>query len=178
MRYNFLLGTVPMSLWSRKRGVKLSKQVHAPATSPLRSDNSSATPTPTEEVQKSRKREFWNGVTSFLKPTPQNDTTTSMHTASTPPEPSHEEGDPEGNDTIVKAPQNPIRSPLIIGELLQQKASDLWSKAYNELSVEYRPDLGGVDNTDNDKPEKLEALKQLLEHAMEAKRENIASQWR
>jgi len=28
------------------------------------------------------------------------------------------------------------------------------------------------------KPEKLEALKKLLEHAMEAKRENTASQWK
>ena len=68
--------------------------------------------------------------------------------------------------------------PQKLGELLQQEASNLWTKAYDELPIEYKQDLGCMGNTDSDKPEKLDALKQLLEHAMEAQRENTASQWK
>ena len=68
--------------------------------------------------------------------------------------------------------------PLKLGEPLQQEASDLWTKAYDELPIKYQQDLGGVDKTDSDKPEKLDALKKLLERAMEAKKENTESQWK
>lgn len=63
-----------------------------------------------------------------------------------------------------------------MGELLRLEASDLWTKAYNELPVRYKQDLERLDNTNE--PEKLEVLKQLLEDVMEAKRENIARRWK
>ena len=68
--------------------------------------------------------------------------------------------------------------PKKLDELLQQEASNLWTKAYDKLPIEYKQDLGYMGNTDSDNPEKLDALKQLLEHAMEAQRENTASQWK
>ena len=181
-----------MPLGRRKRDIKPPKEGQVPATPSPKSDNSSAISTLTEDLQKpSRGARIWNSVTSFLEvgsasgrstraptPTPspgpanftQNDTTSSMHTASASPGTGA-----QGNGTIITAP---IQGPLKLGELLQQEASDLWTKAYNELSVEYQQDLKRVGNTDSDKPEKLETLKQLLEHAMEAKKENIANQWK
>ena len=139
-----------MPLGLRKRGVKPAQ---APTTCPPASDSSSATSTPTENVQRPSRREFIrNSVTSILRPT-------------------------SGRSTRASTPA-PLPSIPLVGELLQQEASDLWTKAYNELPVEYKEDLGCADSTDSDEPEKLEALKQLLQHAMEAKRENIASQWK
>jgi len=194
-----------MSPWSGKRGEKSPKQVHVPAHSQLSGNNSATASTPTESVQKSsKKREILNSVTSFfgstsgrstraptpvLPPSPaaftENDTSTEMHATSTPAAPSqttlpHEERDPESSGTIVKALKNASRGPLKLGELLQQEASELWTKAYNELPAKYKQDLGCMGNTidNDDRPEKLEALKQLLERAMEAKRENIARQWK
>ena len=121
----------------------------------------------------------------------QNSTITSMHTAnvvsSTVDETtanalqvplvhiSHEELDVGDNDTAAAAPNNPRNK---LHELLQLDAGTLWKKAYKELPTEYTQDLECVNNTDSDKPEKLEVLKQLLEHAMEARRGNLASQWK
>ena len=62
-----------------------------------------------------------------------------------------------------------------MSEQLQPEASDLWNQAYNELPSEYKQDLERVSNTDGGKPEKLDAL---LELAMEAKKKNIARQWK
>ena len=62
-----------------------------------------------------------------------------------------------------------------MGELLQQEASDLWTKAYDYIPSECKQDLEHVGNTDGGKPEKLEAL---LEFAMEAKGKNTARQWK
>jgi len=112
----------------------------------------------------------------------QNDTTTSAYTTGAPPVPliyiSDEERDLEGNDALVKAPENCSRGTPKLGKLLQQEADDLWVEASNGLPAEYRQDLGDMNDTDGDKSEALEALKRLLKHAMEAKKKNTASQWK
>ena len=196
---------MPLELRKRLQGVRPSGQAQALATPAPTSDNSSAISSPTENVQKTSKREsIRSSVTSFFNstserppraPTPvpspspatfaQNETAASMQTTSTPSVPPahipYKEAVPGGNDTIVIAPKNPNRGLLRLRELLQQEASDLWTKAYNELPAEYIQDLESLDNTDNtdsDKPEKLEALTKLLDHAMEAKMGNIADQWK
>ena len=111
---------------------------------------------------------------------PLKSTTTSMFTTSKPPVPPvqkpDEESDAEGNSNPAAATTNSSSTgPLKLGELLQQEASDLWTKAYNDLPIEYKQELECVGNTDGGKPEKLEAL---LELAMEAKRKNVESQWK
>ena len=181
----------------RKGGGKPLAQAQAQAQAP--GDSSSATSTPTKNAQKPSKRQLlWDGFSSILGPTSgsstrattpvpppspanftQNSTITSMHTANALEVPlvhiSHEELDVGDNDTAAAAPNNPRKG---LHELLQLDAGTLWIKAYNELPTEYKQDLECVNNTDSDKPEKLEVLKQLLEHAMEARRTNIASQWK
>ena len=160
-----------MLLGRKKRGAKL-KEGQAPAT-PSPSDSSSAISTPAENAQKiSKGTRFLNSLTSLLEfgptsgrstraPTPdpanftQDDATSSMHTASILPVPTEK-----------------------LGKSLQQEASDLWTKAYNELLAEDQQDLRRVGNTDGDKPEKLETLRQLLGYAMGAKGETIARQWK
>jgi len=165
-----------MPLGPRKRGVKLLGQAQSPATSPLQSDASAVTSKPTEHIQKSSKREIWNSVTSAVFGSISGRST---HVSTPAPSPIPENFTQTQTDTTAPAPIS--SGPLKLGELLQQEASDLWTEAYNELSVEYKQDLenmGNTDNTDSDKPEKLEALTNLLEKAMVAKKENIANQWK
>lgn len=69
---------------------------------------------------------------------------------------------------------NPSRGPPTLSELPR----DLWTTAYNELPVDNKQGLEHVNSTDGDKLEKIEEVEQLLERAMQAKRENIASQWK
>ena len=157
------------------------------AASKKQIDNSSPTPTPSENEQE---RSIWNlpwgNARNFFGPTPGRSTSAPISTGSsnviqkdttsTPVPPVHkfqEEQDAEGNSTTATTPNNPSSGPLKLGELRQQEASDLWTKAYNELPSEYKQGLGH--NTDCDKSEKLEAL---LELALEAKRNNIESQWK
>ena len=160
------------------------------AASKKQSGNSSATPTPTEDEQeRSIWKLPWGNARNIFGPTPgrstpspsltQNDSTTSIYTTNTPPvttpvHKSHKERDAEGNSTTATPPNNPSSGPLKLGELLLQEASDLWTKAYNDLPSECKQDLEDLGNTDSGKPEILETL---LELAMEAKRKNIASQW-
>jgi len=185
---------MPLELRKRLLGVKPWGQAQAVAAPPPTSGSSSAVSTPTENVQRSSRR-VWNSLTSFgsssrrsTRPPapapspspanlPQNDNAMSMQTASTLPVPPahipHEEMD--SGDI-----ENPSSGPLKLGELLRQETNDLWTKAYNELPVEYIQDLesmGNTENTDSDKPEKLEALTKLLEKAMEEKKDKIANQW-
>lgn len=184
----------------RKGGGKPLAQAQAQAQAP--GDSSSATSTPTKNAQKPSKRQLlWDGFSSILGPTSgsstrattpvpppspanftQNSTITSMHTANALEVPlvhiSHEELDVGDYDTVAAAPNNPKKGLLKLHELLQLEAGTLWTTAYNELPTEYKQDLECVNNIDSDKPEKLEVLKQLLEHAMEARRGNIASQWK
>ena len=115
------------------------------AASKKQPGNSSATPTPTEDEQeRSIWKLPWANALNFFGPAPGRST----------PSP------------------NPSRGPLKSGELLQQEASDLWDKAYNELPSKYKQSL--EHDTDSDKSEMLE---DLLGLAMEAKRKNIANQW-
>ena len=148
----------------------------------------SATPTPIENEQERSIRNLpWGNVVSFFGrydtrrstnapiPTSPVNVTRSDITSNppVPPEPkSHEKRDAEGSRTTAKAPNDPNSGPLKLGELLQQEASDVWIKAFNDLPSEYKQGLEY--NTDCDKSEKLEAL---LELAMKAKRKNLASQW-
>jgi len=154
----------------RKRVAKQLGQAQVPGTPPQESDNSSVTSAHAENVQKPSKMELIENAST---------SGTSLSTLPVPPvHVSHEERYPEGNNIIVNAPKSPSRGLLRLNEALQQEASDLWAKAYNKLPIECKQDLEHVDNTYSSEPEKLEALKQLLEHAMEAKGKNIASQWK
>ena len=172
-----------MYLRPRKKNAKPmeAQEAQEPVVPSKKSDNSLAA---TEKLQKPGRRELLrDGIASIFRsasgrstraPTPipspspekltQNGTTAPMHTSSVSLS--------EGNGTTVTAPS---RVPLKQGELLP---IGLWTEAYNELSVECKQDLECVDNTDSDKPEKLDEVKQLLEHAIQARRDNIASQWK
>ena len=174
----------------RKKDTTPLGQAQAPATHLQSGDNSSVTPT--RNVQKPSRELLWNSVTSVssgwsahaptlaslpdLVDCPQSDSVTTMHTPCAPPVPPRYEGrDAEGSDIAATTPSNASIVPLKLGEMLRQEASDLWAKAYDEFSAEYKQDLGSVDNIDSDKPEKLKVLKNLLEDAMKAKKENMAS---
>ena len=171
----------------RKRGAQpLDQEAQALITPPRTNDSSSAVSTLNESVQKPRKRDLiWNGIASTFgstserstrasmplpSPSPanptQNDTTTSINTSLS-----------GSNDTTVAVPKHPSRKPPRLGELLQREASNLWTNAYNELSIQYKQDLEPMGPTDSHEPKELEVLKQLLEDAMRAKRENFATQW-
>ena len=152
---------MPLDLGLRRRG----RQGQVPVT-PQESINSSTPPTPTENIQKSRKREFiWNSVASAFGPTSERRRPTRAPTPSTSHSPAN-------------FSENASRGSLKLGDWLQQEASDLWTRAYNELPIEYKQDLECESNTGSDKPGGLDALKQLLERAIKAREENIASQWK
>ena len=158
-------------------------------------NNSSNPSTSTENVQKPSTRElFRGGFASMFRSTPggsthastptpslnlvnfiKSGTITSTRSTKTPPlPPARVERDTNDNDTTVTAPNDRIGPPTL-GKLLP---SDLWTQAYDGLSIEYKLDLGPVDKRDNNQQEKIEEVKKLLERAMQAKSENIASQWK
>ena len=164
----------------------MRQRLKGKAVAPKEQIDNPATPTPTGYVQKPSRRELFRSIFPGTSKSPhpvdstQNDTTTSsMFTTSKPPVPPiqrpDEGSDAEGNSTTAATTNSPSTGPLKLGKLLQQEASDLWTKAYNDLPIEYKQDLDCVGNTDDGKPEKLEGL---LELAMKAKRKNFESQWK